>query len=293
MTAAVGVTAIVTAFDRLDETVSTLHRLLACDPPPAEVLVHVDANRVACAQAVAAAHPSVGVVVSEQRVGPGGGRNRLMATATQAIVASFDDDSYPIDTSYFARVVDLFARFPEASVIDATVFHLGEPLVSEAQTATWVADFSGGACAYRRDHYLAAGGYVPLATAYGMEEVDLALRLHAQGRRILRTRWLRVYHDTDRARHADPEVTAASIANIALLTYLRYPITLWGIGIWQGLNRIQWLLRHGRHRGVLTGLLSAPALIASQRSRRGVLPARSVQSYFKLRRRPEEAVWGA
>ena len=37
-----------------------------------------------------------------------------------------------------------------------------------------MADFSGGGCAYRKTRYLEIGGYVPIPTAYGMEEVDLA-----------------------------------------------------------------------------------------------------------------------
>jgi len=176
-------------------------------------------------------------------------------------------------------------------VVTASVFHANENIEAAAKTVEWLADFSGGACAYRREHYLEAGGYVPLPTAYGMEEVDLALRLHANGRRILRTAWLRVYHDTDRARHADPRVTAASIANIVLLTYLRYPLSLWGIGLWQCLNRIQWLLRHGRRRGVLRGLWQSPALVMSHRQQRDTVSASALRSYFRLRRRSVMAPW--
>ncbi len=291
MTAASGISAIVTAFDRIEQTLATLQRLQACDPRPAEILVHVDNNQSACAAAVRQARPDVVVVVSDTRVGPGGGRNRLMAAATCDLVASFDDDSYPIDRDYFARVREVFQRFPQASVVTARVCHANEAIDAAATTAEWLADFSGGGCAYRRDHYLEAGGYVPLPTAYGMEEVDLALRLHALGRRVLRTPWLRVYHDTDRARHADPDVTAASIANIVLLTYLRYPISLWGVGLLQCVNRIQWLLRHGRQRGVWRGLVMAPGLALAHQSRRHPLPAGVVRSYLNLRRHHMAASW--
>ena len=60
-----------------------------------------------------------------------------------------------------------------------------------------------GACVYRRSAFLEAGGYVPLPVAYGMEEVDLALRLHSRGGKILTTPWLRVFHNTDLKRHAE------------------------------------------------------------------------------------------
>ena len=224
-------------------------------------------------------------------VGPGGGRNKLIAAARQPFVASFDDDSYPLDRDYFARVADVFARLPDASIVGGYVYHRHEPVGPDDRQAAWVADFSGGACAYRREHFLASGGYVPVETAYGMEEVDLALRLHAAGRRVLQTSWLRVYHDTDLARHAVPEVTAASIANIALLTYLRYPRSLWPVGAAQLVKRIWWLLGHGRRRGVLRGVAGIRSSIDRHRNSRRRLPAAAVRSYLRLRRNPVPVEW--
>jgi GT2 family glycosyltransferase len=281
-----GVAAIVTAFQRIDLTLATLRKLEDCVPPPAEILVHVDGNQQACAVAIRQAHPAVQVLISESNAGPGGGRNRLIAATTQALVASFDDDSYPIDADYFSRVAELFRLFPEASVIGASVYHRDEAIAPDTRTAAWVADFAGGACAYRRGEFLESGGYVPVETAYGMEEVDLALRLHATGGRVLQTPWLRVFHDTDRARHADPAVTAASIANIALLAYLRYPTWLWAVGVGQGLNRIAWLLGHGRRRGVVSGLAGIPAVLRQYATARRQVTAAALFSYLRLRRHP-------
>ena len=207
--------------------------------------------------------PDLTVLVSDQLVGPGGGRNRMMAAASHRIVASFDDDSYPIDRDYFARVRRAFEQFPDAWVVDSRVFHLNQAIEPDTATSTWVADFSGGGCAYRRERYLQTGGYVPLPTAYGMEEVDFGLRLHARGGRVLRSGSLRVFHHTDLSHHADPAITSASIVNVALLTYLRYPLSMWAVGAAQCANRIQWLLRHGRRRGVWRGLVAIPSAIAA------------------------------
>lgn len=280
------VTAIVTAYQRVEQTLVTLRTLRLCDPAPAEILVHVDRNQLECAAAIRRAHPDIRVLVSEASVGPGGGRNLLIAAASCPIVSSFDDDSYPIDRDYFARVKELCDSFPDAAVIDAHVYHVGETIAADDKSANWVADFSGGACAYRRDHFIASGDYVPLDLAYGMEEVDLALRLHAQGRRVLRSPWLRVFHDTDRARHADPSVTAASVANLALLAFLRYPVTLWPVGALQCGRRLQWLLRNGRRRGIGRGLAGIPRLVLRYWRMRQPLPAAAVRSYLSLRRHP-------
>jgi len=283
------VTVIVTAYQRIEQTLETLRRLELCDPAPTEILVHVDGNQLDCAAAIREAHPGIRVLVSATNIGPGGGRNRLLAEAAHEIVASFDDDSYPIDSDYFARLVEVAGRFSEAAVIGAHIYHRDEPAAPDAPAASWVADFSGCGCAYRRSRFLATRGYVPLVTAYGMEEVDLALQLHGRGQRVLQTPWLRVYHDTDRARHADPEVTAASIANLALLTYLRYPIAMWGVGVIQCATRAWWCLTHGRSRGILTGLARIPALVQKHAVARAPVSVTALRSYLRLRRRPVPA----
>ena len=283
------VTAIVTAFQRADETVKTLKAITNCMPPPAEILVHVDGGARHTAVSIERACPDVRVIVSDSQVGPGGARNLLVDLSRQPFVASFDDDSYPMDADFFARLTELFASFPDAWVIGGRVFHLHESIEPARPIAEWAADFSGGACAYRRERYLEVGGYVPLVDAYNMEEVDFALRLHAKGGRVLGTPWLRVFHDTDLAHHGDPDVTAASIANLALLAFLRYPVHLWTIGIAQCLNRIQWLVRNGRRRGIVSGLADVPARLWRHRDRRAPLPSAAVRSYFALRRRPVPA----
>lgn len=265
---------------------ATLRVIQSCVPPPDEILVHVDANQVACENAIRAAIPEVRILRSAEQVGPGGGRNKLVSAARFDLIASFDDDSYPIDSDYFARAQRVFEKFPEASLICAALYHAGEAIALDERTAQWTADFSGGACVFRRQAFLDAGGYVPLPVAYGMEEVDLAIRIHARGGRILTTRWLRVFHNTDLKRHGDPRVTAGSIANLALLAYLRYPISLWGIGVGQCANRLLWLLRHGRRRGIVKGVTMIPAHLHANRRHRSPVSGKAVRSYLALRRAP-------
>ena len=281
------ITAMVTAYRRVDAVLKTLHTLRACDPAPSEILVHVDGSADETAAAIRRAFPDLAVTVSRENIGPGGARNAMVAAAHHEIVASFDDDSYPIDRDYFARLATLFERHPDAWVVGAHVFHRHEAITLDSESAAWVADFVGCGCAYRRSRYLETGGYVPLPTAYGMEEVDFGLRAHALGGRVLRAARLRVFHDTDLSHHADPAVTSASIVNLALLAFLRYPPSLWAVGAAQCANRIQWLVRHGRRHGVLSGLAAIPATLARHRERRQPLPARSVRSFLALRRRAQ------
>lgn len=283
----ISITAIVTAYRRIEQTLFTLRKIKDCEPAPDEIIVHVDGNQRECELAVRDAFPEVKLIRSEERVGPGGGRNKLLSAARNEYVASFDDDSYPIDTDYFARASTLFESFPDASILYAAVYHRGEKIKPAVQATEWVSDFVGGGCVYRRTAFLSTDGYVPLPIAYGMEEVDLALRLHAEGGRILSTPWLRVFHDTDLKHHASPEITAGSIANLALLTYLRYPPWLWLLGAGQCCKRIWWLVRNKRSRGVLAGLRQIPEHLRKYRGYQKILSTRTVLSYLELRRQPK------
>ena len=283
------ISAIVTAYDRIEQTLATLRVIQSCVPAPDEILVHVDANQIACENAVRDAFPSVRILRSDEQVGPGGGRNKLVEATGCEFVASFDDDSYPIDSDYFARALRIFEKFPEASLICAALYHAGESIGLDERSAHWTADFSGGACIYRRKAFLDAGGYVPLPVAYGMEEADFAIRLHAQGGKILTTPWLRVFHNTDLKHHGDPHVTAGSIANLALLAYLRYPVSLWGIGVGQCANRLLWLLKHGRRRGIVKGVTMIPAHVWAYHRYRLTVSSKVLRSYLALRRAPVPA----
>src|ERR1044072_5460293 len=55
------ISAIVTAYERIDQTLETLRIIQSCVPTPDEVLVHVDADRGECEDAICEAYPNVGV----------------------------------------------------------------------------------------------------------------------------------------------------------------------------------------------------------------------------------------
>lgn len=271
-------------YQRLDKLPIALENILACDPQPDEIIIHVDGNDTTTANWVQENFPQLKVIKSETQVGPGGGRNQIIKKARNSIIASFDDDSYPIDQDYFARLTHLFDQFPDTGIIAASIFHQGERVDPDTLTAFWTADFVGCGCAYCRDVFLQTNGYVSLPLAYGMEEADLSLRLHAMGWRILSSSWLRVFHNTQLKHHEDPHITAASIANQALLAYLRYPPILWGLGLIQCITRIGWLIQHQRYGGILKGITSIPTLLWQNKQQRQCLRARSIISYLKLRK---------
>ncbi len=46
------ISAIVTAYERVDQTLATLRVIQSCMPAPDEMLVHVDANQMECEKAI-------------------------------------------------------------------------------------------------------------------------------------------------------------------------------------------------------------------------------------------------
>jgi GT2 family glycosyltransferase len=277
------ITVVIPTYQRPEQLLDAVTRIRSCDPCPDEIIVHVDGNdRVS--ETVVAEIAGVKVLQSTQQVGPGGGRNRAIAQAKNEIVASFDDDSYPIDQDYFARLLTLFDAFPKAAVIGAQIFHRDEAIALDSLATRWVHSFVGCGCAYRRSVFQQTSGYVPLAVAYGMEEVDLSLRLHDLGWGVLESDGLRVFHDTHLSHHSDSKITAASIANQMLLTYLRYPIAFWGLGGVQCLSRVIWLVRHGRFLGIGAGFRAMPGLIRQYWGDREAVSTRSLLNYQRLRR---------
>jgi GT2 family glycosyltransferase len=281
----VNVTVIVTAFRRVDQTIETVRRIKACSPPPDEVLVHVDANEHKCADAIRAAFPEVPVMVSSEAIGPGGGRNKLVAAAQNEWVASFDDDSYPIDTDFFARAAFLMMKFPETALVTGAIFNRGEQICEAKPVVCDTGSFASGATVFRRSEFLKAGGFVPLVVAYGMEEQDLTLRLLERGRLFKYSPWLRIYHDTDLSHHASANVNAGVIANLALLAYARYPVSYWPYGALQVGNRIVWSIRNGRFSGLASGIAQVPVYIWRHRRLRRPVSAATLRTQLELRAR--------
>ena len=281
----VPVTAIITGYKKIQQLISTLKKIQGCKPAPAEVLVHIDDGEYRTAESIKSELPDIKVIISDENIGPGGGRNKLIKQARYEFVASFDDDSYPLDADYFNRIIVLFNRFTDAKILSPRVYHIGENVDLNTVETKWVTSFCGAGCAYRRTDFLSTSGYVALPIAYGMEEVDLSLRMYAQGGRVLHSDWLRVFHNTDLKHHESSIITSNSIANLALLTYLRYPFTLWWFGVFQVMNRIIWLISNGRGHGVVSGILMIPFHLYKYKSYKEQLTFSTVMSYLALRRK--------
>lgn len=289
--ATVPISVVIPTYNRPDQLLIALEKIYQCDPMPDEIIIHIDTGDNITRPVLSSSFSkNIQVLQSDTQMGPGGGRNCAIAAAKNELIASFDDDSYPLDNNYFLRLTQLFEMFPQAAVIGANIFHLDEAILPADLSATWVPDFVGCGCAYRKSAFKQTSGYVPLAVAYGMEEVDVALQLKNAGWQILHSPWLRVFHNTRLTHHSKPKVTTASIANLALLAYLRYPVVYWWLGIGQCLSRIIWLIKHNRTNGIVKGILSIPWLIYQHHRSRQPISADTLQLHLQMHRADQSAI---
>ncbi|MCL5776861.1 glycosyltransferase [Limibaculum sp. FT325] len=277
------VSAIVPTYERPEALIQSLSVISSCRPPPDEILVLIDHGDAVTLPVLREKFPRVRVFDSERRLGPGGARNRLIAAANHEIVASFDDDSHPIDLDYFARAAEILAASPRAGVLAASIRHDDEALPPLRSAVRPSATFIGCGCVYRREAFLSTGGFIAIQPAYGVEETDLALQLADAGWEILRAELLRVRHATSRGHQVSAEITSAHISNTALLAFLRYPPIYWGLGALQVVKRVAWSLKMGRFAGVIPGLLRIPSHLWRYRHARAPVRTRTLKSLRKLR----------
>jgi GT2 family glycosyltransferase len=263
----------------------SLRIIKACKPSPQEILVHVDGADPSVLSMLEHHHPDVLLLSSERLLGPGGSRNRLIAAASHELVANFDDDSFPDQPDYFARVLETSEKFPAAAVISAA----SQQFEKAMPGCHVIAVASGCGCVFRKSWFEKTSGFVPLPIAYGMEEVDISLQLHALGGRIIHDPNLHVKHDKPPPVEVSAELNATVIANMALFPYLRYPRLFWPVGIWQVLRRCLYVVSMGWSAGVLHGLQMIPHHLQVHHHHQKRVSAPMMLSWLKLRLAPYKA----
>jgi glycosyltransferase involved in cell wall biosynthesis len=275
---------VIPTYNRGLAVLSTLARIYACDPRPAEVWVHVDAADGILEAELARQFPEVGVLTSPIRLGPGGGRHRCLQVCKTPYVASFDDDSYPVDNDYFSLVEKLFLQNPGAAVIGASIWHRHDTPIVRSESIRQMPSFTGCGNAIRLAAYRQVRGYLPRLVPYGMEESDVSLHLFAAGWKIYDSGELRVFHDTELKHHESSEITSGYVTNVGLFAFLNYPVIGWGWGLLQLANAVVFCIRMGRIRGLWSGIFHIPVECFRNRQYRKPIAWNTVRNYLRFRR---------
>ena len=275
---------IVPSFNRGGQLALTLKTIIACSSYKFDILIHVDAGDLDTPRMLEKNFSGkVRWICASSNRGPGGGRNVLIEMANTPWVVSFDDDSWPESLDFFERLGGMIAVSPNAGVLAFPINVRGQKPTHWPAEIQQTSCFENCGCAIRREAFLQTDGFLPLRHAYGMEEADVSLQLLDKGWQILNVPDLWVYHDTGMEHHASAPVNAAQITNTALLAFLRYPITLWPLGMLQTINRVKYAISVGRFRGIAKGLLDIPFACWKYRVARKPVKAETIQLARKLR----------
>lgn len=277
------VAVVIPTYNRGTAVVTVLEKVLACDPQPEEIWVHIDQNDGVLEQDLKQRFPDVRILASTGRLGPGGGRHRCLMACGVPYAVSLDDDSWPVDADFFAAIEPLFAGHPGAAIFGASIWHRSELEIRRNRAVRKVASYVGCGHAIRVAAYREIRGYLARPTAYAIEEGDVGLQLFVRGWQVFAAGQLRVFHDTDRTHHDAAEVTASTITNLALLAFLHYPAVDLGRGVAQVANRVAYCLRRGRIRGVVSGLAGIAAACFRYRALRAPVHHDELMEYLRLR----------
>jgi GT2 family glycosyltransferase len=277
------VAVVIPTYNRGTAVVSVLEKVLACDPQPAEIWIHIDQSDGVLERRLKERFPGVHILTSADRLGPGGGRHRCLMACGVPYAVSLDDDSSPVDADFFAAIEPLFASHPGAAIFGASIWHRSEPEIRRGRVVRRVASYVGCGHAIRVAAYRDVRGYLARPTAYALEESDVGLQLFVKGWRVFAAEQLRVYHDTDRTHHDAREITASTITNLALLAFLHYPATDLGRGVAQVLNRVAYCLRRGQTQGLASGLAGIVTECFRYRGLRAPVHHDELMKYLRLR----------
>lgn len=262
---------------------ATLSKILACMPPPAEILVHIDGNSTRLCSLVAQEFPQARLVISSTFIGPGGARNRLTQEARYSWIAHFDDDSFPLDADYFARAWALISKMPETAVFCASIL----PFEVPDTQGLWLQAFYPG-CGHlmNREWFMKTRGYQPVPIAYNMEEVDVSLQLHELGGMCLQSGELRVFHDHLPPEREDENTQVAMMINTVIFPLLRYPVALWPQACGSIVRRLLRLALNGELKVIGRSFLALPGAVRKYFPLRAPVKFASALSWLLLRRSP-------
>ncbi len=239
------------AFGNEHALAGTLQRIYACRPLPQEILLHYDGGWEPAIDPSVGAPIPVRIFRSAHRLGPGGGRQVLFHESSCEYIASFDDDSWPLDADYFAKVIALMSAFPDAGVISPIVYLSEKPVLPPLLEASAARSYDGSASIHRKSIHVKLPGYVPVPSAYGVEETDISLQIHAAGYEIIHTPWLRAWHARPQSENA--HTILPWIKNEVLLSYLRYPLIAQP---WGWVRALRHVLRHRKETSLHSMLRS-------------------------------------
>jgi GT2 family glycosyltransferase len=279
---------------RLPELRRTLAVIAELEPAPDEVWVCADGCGDGTADFVRAEYPWVKLIEHPAALGSIRSRTEIMHGAGSDIVVSLDDDSYPMDGDFIARVRELFAAKAHVAVAS---FPQRTDEFPETLTAAgfgpdcYTASYSDAAAAFRRSVYLELEGW-PEEFGHAYEEPDYALQCVTRGYAVYFFTQVVIRHHFTSLQRNEIRTHHRHARNEQWSMWRRCPFPdVLALSPYRALSQ----LNYARKRGVgwvvrepAWWMMALRGLPAALRKRRPV-PARVYRRWLRLIRRPIES----
>ena len=255
---------------------NTVRHMNALPEQPNLVVVD-NASTDGTAERLSALFPDITLIRLKKNIGAAA-RNTGVRSVATPYVAFCDDDTVWAPGS-LATACELLGAWPGIAALTAHV-RVGterrddpacammdaSPLPSTGLPGKAVLGFLAGACVFRRDTFLAAGGYEP-RFLIGGEEALLAIDLVARGHVVVYSKDLTVYHYPSTRRNV-AQRQRHTVRNALWVAWLRRPL-------WSALNcSADIILRAACKRSALAGLMDAARALPWVLHKRQVIPPR-------------------
>jgi GT2 family glycosyltransferase len=277
--------------NRLPELQRTLGVVAGLQPQPDEILICADGCTDGTADFIRENWPQARLIEHPQSQGSIRSRIELIRAAASDIVVSLDDDSYPMDFDFIARVRRLFAANPHIAVASfpQRTDEFPETLRAvDFGPSRYTANYVNAAAAFRRDVYLQLEGW-PAEFEHAYDESDYTLQCLAAGYAVFYETSIVIRHHFTTLKRNEIRTHHRHARNEQWSVWMRCPLPeLLPLSIYRALTQ----LNYARKRG-LAWVVREPAWwISALRGfpriwkKRRPVPRRIYREWLQLIRKP-------
>src|SRR5215471_13326633 len=177
-------TIVIPTHNRCNDLELTCERISTLDPGPDSVIVVLDGCTDGSREMLLHRFSSFRVLENPVCLGSIPSRDRAFEMVTSDLIVSLDDDSYPLDADFLAKVSDLFRVHPEAAVMTfPALFPDGRHQSADMgpnSKARYVPTYPGCSAVLRRDLYGSVARYAAILF-HNYEEPDFSLQCYGAG----------------------------------------------------------------------------------------------------------------
>ncbi|WP_342597484.1 glycosyltransferase [Cyanobacterium aponinum UTEX 3222] len=177
-------TIVIPTYNRCEDLERTCQKIKELDPPPDRVIICLDGCTDNSEIMLRQNFPSFDIIKNDSPQGSIASRDKAFSLVETDFILSLDDDSYPLDSDFIAKIPELFTKYPEAGVITFPEIRNNNLPASEklspSSPGCYVRDFPLCAAILQRKLYGTVAQY-PAFFSHAYAESDYSLQLHSFG----------------------------------------------------------------------------------------------------------------